>query len=53
LGEGVELAPWRWRRCRIITTPIEIAAKTAITRRIGTRGEEELSLDVLFAPAGC
>jgi hypothetical protein len=52
LGEGVELAPWRWRRCRIITTPIEIAAKTAITRRIGTRGEE-LSLEVLFAPAGC
>jgi hypothetical protein len=53
LGEGAELVPCRWRRWRIITTPIEIAAKTAITRRIGTRGEEELSLDVLCAPAGC
>ena len=30
----------RWRRCRITTAPIEIAARTAIAIRIGTSGEE-------------
>ena len=33
--------PRRWRRCLIITAPIEIAARAAIAIRIGTSGEEE------------
>ena len=34
----------RWRRCLITTAPIEIAARAAIAIRIGTKGEDELSL---------
>lgn len=43
MGEAAVVGPWRWRRC-LITTPIEIAARTAIAIRIGTSGEELLLL---------
>ena len=46
LGEAVAVGPPRWRRCLIITTATEMAARTAIAIRIGTSGEElPLSLD--------
>jgi hypothetical protein len=41
LGEIRAPGERRCRRCLITTTPIEIAAKTPIAIRIGTRGEEE------------
>jgi len=37
----------RWRRCLITTTPTEIAARTAIAIRIGTKGEELSSAEEL------
>lgn len=40
----------RWRRCLIIITASEIAARTKIATRIGIRGEEELSS--LFCETG-
>ena len=36
------VGPRRWRRCLIITTATEIAARTAIAIRIGISGEELL-----------
>jgi hypothetical protein len=47
LDEAVE--PGRWRRCLITTTPIEIAARIAITIRIGTTGDEEEEEELSFA----
>src|SRR6188768_868233 len=39
-GEAVPVGPRRWRRCLAITTATEMAARTAIAIRIGTKGEE-------------
>ena len=46
-GEGAEaVGPRRrWRRCLYITTPTEIAARTAMPTKIGTSGEELPPLD--------
>jgi hypothetical protein len=45
-GEGEEaVGARRWRRCLYVTTPTDIAARAAIPIRIGTSGEEPLSLD--------
>jgi hypothetical protein len=46
------VGPRRWRRCLIITTATEIAARTAIAIRIGTSGEEELPLSLDFEAWG-
>ena len=41
MGETRAPGPRRWRRCLITTAAIEIAARTAIAIRIGTRGEDD------------